>query len=149
MIDLQRVLDTMHPICHESEMTEDIEREEGWRAKVYKDHLGYDTIGFGTLLENGIDKVEGTFLAMYRLSKNVDRFEELTGIELTDLPKHKAMALANMCYQLGPDGVAKFRKMIAAIKAGDWLEAGRQGRDSKWYYQTPQRAERVMKELES
>ena len=149
MIDLQRVLDTMHPVCHEPEMVEDIENDEGWRTKMYQDHLGYWTIGFGTLLEHGIDKVEGAFLAMYRLSKNVDRFEELTGLELTTLPKAKALALANMCYQLGPDGVSRFRKMVAAVKAGDWQEAGRQGRDSKWYQQTPQRAERVMRALES
>ena len=139
----------MHPICRIPEMLEDIESNEGWRAEMYDDHLGYKTIGYGTLLEHGIDKVEGGFLAMYRLSKNVDRFEQLTGIELTDLPKEKAIVLADMCYQLGPDGLAAFRNMIAAIRRGDWAEAARQGRDSRWYNQTPNRAERNMRTLEA
>ena len=149
MIDLNDILDRMHPVACQPEMLDKIEQEEGWREHAYQCTEGYATIGYGTNIDAGIDKVEGSFLAMYRLSQNVDRFEQLTGLDITALPMPKAMALADMCYQLGPDGLAQFRNMIAAVKAADWLEAGRQGRDSRWYHQTPNRAERNMRILES
>ena len=146
---LQDVIDDLHPITTLEELVEEIEVDEGWRSLPYNDHLGKLTIGYGTLLEEGIDKTEGKFLMLYRLSKNVDQFERLTDIELTDLPREKALVLANMCYQLGPTGLSKFRNMLSAIQREDWTEAGKQGRYSRWYKQTPNRAEKLMRIMES
>ena len=47
-----------------------------------------------------------------------------------------------MAYQMGVDGLFKFKKMIAALGKGDWNEAAHQALDSRWAKQTPARAER-------
>ena len=41
----------------------------------------------------------------------------------------------------------KFKKMIAALKAEDWVLARLEATDSRWYNQTPKRAERHAKVL--
>ena len=38
--------------------------------------------------------------------------------------------------------------MHAAILEGNWSEAAKEGRDSRWYNQVTNRAERLMKRLE-
>ena len=50
-----------------------------------------------------------------------------------------------MAYQIGVNGLLKFKKMISAIEFGDWEEAERQALDSKWAKQTPARAHRHAK----
>ena len=61
----------------------------------------------------------------------------------------RSAAIMNMTYQLGVAGVDGFDKMWAAIEAGDWLLAARAARDSRWARQTPNRARRVTKALET
>jgi hypothetical protein len=39
--------------------------------------------------------------------------------------------------------------MKAALEKGDWKEAAKEGRDSKWYKQVTKRAERLMTRLEN
>ena len=46
-----------------------------------------------------------------------------------------------MCFQLGEFGVSKFKKMLAAIEAKDYFDAGWEMKDSKWNQQTPHRCE--------
>ena len=55
--------------------------------------------------------------------------------------------LLEMAYQIGVSGLLKFRKMLAAIERQDWCEAYEEGKDSKWYRQTPSRALEVLKPL--
>ena len=49
--------------------------------------------------------------------------------------------LVEMCFQLGEFGVSKFKKMLAAIEAKDYFDAGWEMKDSKWNQQTPHRCE--------
>ena len=60
------------------------------------------------------------------------------------LPVTVQQALVEMAYQLGIGGVSKFKKMLAALEAEDWCEAYKEGKDSRWYRQTPKRAEAVL-----
>ena len=39
--------------------------------------------------------------------------------------------------------------MHAALNREDWAEAAKEGRDSLWYRQVPNRAERLMSRLEN
>ena len=43
----------------------------------------------------------------------------------------------------------KFKKMKAAVDNRNWKEAAVQGRDSRWYNQVTNRAERLMQRLEN
>jgi hypothetical protein len=45
--------------------------------------------------------------------------------------------------------LSKFKKMNAALSNADWKEAAKEGRDSLWYRQVTNRAERLMSRLEN
>ena len=53
-----------------------------------------------------------------------------------------------MMFNMGRTRLSKFRKHNAALQCGDWNEAAKEGRDSRWYRQVTNRAERLMSRLE-
>ena len=48
--------------------------------------------------------------------------------------------LVNMAFNLGISGLKTFRLMIAAIERQDWVDAAREGLDSRWSGQVGDRA---------
>ena len=125
-------------------LVEKLKGEEDFSATVYKDSLGFDTIGFGTNLREGITKVEGELLLRERLSKAQDGIAKAWKPFKNQTLKIRS-ALADMSYQLGVHGVLEFTHMLDCF--------GRQGlrdglrkpaQDSEWYKQTPKRAKRVI-----
>lgn len=116
----------------------------------YYDHLGYETIGYGTLIDaqkgGGLYEEEAIFILEHRLTKICivlnDKFEWFE-----DLTEGRKRALCNMAYQLGISGLLKFKKMLAALAGGDYEKAFEEALDSKWAGQTPVRAGRVAKLL--
>ena len=66
-----------------------------------------------------------------------------------DFPGEVQEILVNMMFNLGRPRLSKFKKMKAALEKGDWKEAAKEGRDSKWYKQVTKRAERLMTRLEN
>ena len=144
------ILENLHPICSVDGGIKRLVSDEGYRAKPYKDHLGYLTIGIGTLLDKGGLAPEEIFFLFYnRLSKLVDEFESISGINLSDHPLEVAVALSNMSYQIGPKGLNKFKKMLGHVKNGDYKAAAQEAKNSRWYTQTPARAKRIIGLLES
>lgn len=63
------------------------------------------------------------------------------------LSEQRQSVILSMCFQLGLSGLLKFAKMLAAIMDGHFDHAAEEGRDSLWYRQTPQRAQRLMVQL--
>jgi lysozyme len=72
----------------------------------------------------------------------------LYGEDWFNFPGEVKSILINMMFNLGRTRLGKFKKMNAAIKAGDWEEAAKEGRDSLWYRQVTNRAERLMRRME-
>ena len=66
-----------------------------------------------------------------------------------DLPDEVQQILVNMMFNMGRTRLSKFKKMHAAIIKEDWKEAAVEGRDSRWYKQVTNRAERLMSRLEN
>ena len=124
-------------------LIEQIKLHEGYRARVYADSLGIDTIGIGfaikdlELSEEVCDIIlKEKLVDLYsRVKRKFPFFEKL--------PEEIQDVLLNMCYQMGVTGVSKFKKMLAAMKAGDWTEAADQALDSRWAKQTPHRAKEL------
>ena len=54
-----------------------------------------------------------------------------------------------MMFNMGRPRLSGFKKFNAAIGAVDWKEAAKEGRDSRWYRQVTNRAERLMARLEN
>lgn len=61
-----------------------------------------------------------------------------------DAPEHIRAVLINMAFQMGINGLLKFKKMLRAMEEGDYEKAAMQIEDSKYYKDTPNRARRVM-----
>lgn len=134
-----------------------IEEEEGRVPHVYRDHLGYWTIGIGHL----VDQRKGgrlpdpiiDALFDYDYAEKRAQAERIPGF--SRLNEVQQAAIVSMVFQMGfepfdGDGFRDFRNMLAALARGDVKEAARHGRDSKWWREdTPRRAERQMRMLES
>lgn len=115
-----------------------IKQSEGFRGEVYQDHLGFDTLGYGTKMP--ISEKEAEMLLIARLNSKMREIE-------TKQPIYNALSetakdiILEMCYQMGVNGVLKFKNMWAALKDGDYETAADEMLDSMWAKQTPNRAE--------
>jgi lysozyme len=135
----------------------DLEVDEGCKFEIYNDHLGYPTFGIGHLItendpEHGqplgtpidVDRVREAF------EKDVDRVR-MDCLKLypnfTSLPDDAQLIIANMMFNMGLPRLSQFKKMKAAIDAGDWDEAANQMEDSRWYRQVQNRAERLIERM--
>ena len=124
---------------------------EGVRRYAYDDATGKRvrapkgilTVGAGINLDTGLDEYEIDLLERHRLHVGMEVFKrELSttyGIVFGLLKGDVQVALSLMVFQLGPDGVLEFDKMLRAIKRGDLEEAAAQAWDSKWARETPRR----------
>jgi len=126
------------------QLVKSIKKHEGFRGEVYQDHLGFDTVGFGTKMP--IDEDEGELLLHYRLKKMINELEEKEPY-LRELPGQIQEIIAEMCYQLGVRGVLKFKKMWIALKKNDYKTAAVEMLDSKWAIQTPNRAKELAEKI--
>ena len=122
-------------------LLEKIKESEGYVGTVYKDHLGIDTVGIGTRMP--IDEEEAELLLKHRLLKKIKHLLDAKPIVST-LDDNKQSVLFEMAYQLGVNGLLKFKKMWSAIENNDFELASKEGLDSRWHKQTPERAEKLM-----
>ena len=59
-------------------------------------------------------------------------------------PEIVQQVLAELCFQMGTYGLAKFEKMLQACRVRDYPKAAQEGLNSAWWRQTPKRAEELM-----
>lgn len=163
-----------------SRLVENIKISEGFREYPYKDSLGKDTVGFGTLLpltvaevemvmrerfsislrninDGGIviqgmifplSKAEAENILQFRLNQKISESVERKPI-IFRFPQEKQEVLFEMAYQLGVNGLLNFKMMWLALESFDYKVAAAEMLDSKWHTQTPNRAEKLAKQMES
>lgn len=106
---------------------------EGFRSRPYHCTAGKLTIGYGLNLEAGITEDEATYLLKNRVNKlqtelaNLSFWSDLSGV--------RRAVLIDMAYNLGINGLFKFRKMMAALANRDFDKAAAEMQDSRWYHQ--------------
>ncbi len=144
---------------------------EGLRLEVYKCPAGYWTVGVGRnlegkplrpdeqeyvlggrglkpdevielLKERGITKDEALFLLGNDIEDAVADLRNFGWFE--DLDPVRKKVVIDMRYNLGPTRFREFRRMIAALAAGDYKAAAAEMTNSKWYYQVGTRARRLV-----
>jgi lysozyme len=128
----------------------ELHRDEGRVLHAYQDHLGFWTIGTGRLIDRrkggGISDLEADHLLLSDVARI--RLELDDRIPWwRDLDPVRQRAVQNMGFQLGTgdfDG-ATFR----LIRDGKYAEACRRLRGWLWAKQTPARAERVIRMIET
>ena len=62
---------------------------------------------------------------------------------LTELPSEAQEVIVNMTFNMGAPRLAKFKKFIAGVNAGDWNTAAIEMMDSRWANQVGNRAVRL------
>ena len=117
-----------------------IKESEGFVGTEYRDSLGIPTLGYGTKLPLSEDEAE--LILKARLNKKINELLDKKPIILR-LPQEKQEVLFEMAYQLGTNGLLKFKRMWAALENFDYIEASTEMLDSKWYIQTPGRAQKL------
>ena len=126
-----------------------IKEHEGYRDQVYKDSLGFATIGYGHLVLSTDRFKEGVTYKKKDLEEVFDSDFNIAKSNANQLIKglpihHQAKCvIIEMVFQLGIGGVSKFNKMWKALKQNDYQIASEEMLDSKWAKQTPKRAEEL------
>ena len=141
-----------------NKLKETLKIDEGVVYEIYNDHLGYPTFGIGHLVlegepEHGLSV--GTPITEERVDECFERDVEyvlndcrILHEDFDSYPEEVKQIIANMMFNMGRTRLTKFRKHNAALQEGDWKTAAIEGRDSRWYKQVTNRAERLMKRLE-
>jgi lysozyme len=141
-------------------LSEELKQDEGVKYEIYLDHLGLPTFGIGHLIvpeDPEYGKPVGTKITENRVmtaftedvKKAVYGCRSVYGEKFDLWPEEVQQILINMCFNLGPTGLSKFKKFREALERHQWSKAAVEGRDSRWYKQVPNRAERLMKRLEA
>ena len=121
-----------------SELLERVLEHEGFRAKPYLDTLGVSTFGHGLTF---ITEFESKNIVNARLEAIA---EELAQDEwVAQLPDSIRWVLYEMGFQLGMNGLSKFKKMWIALELNNFEVAADEMLDSLWAQQTPERAQEL------
>ena len=140
---------------------EQLKIDEGVVNEIYKDHLGYPTFGVGHLVlesdpEHG--QAVGTPVSEERTKECFEKDLKIAIGECEllyedgvfgDLPDEVQQILVNMMFNMGRPRLSKFKNFSRALYEQDWIQAAVEGRDSKWYQQVTNRAERLMTRMEN
>ena len=141
-----------------NKLKETLKIDEGVVYEIYNDHLGYPTFGIGHLVIEGDPELGasvGTAVSESRVDECFEKDVETVIGDCKKLhdawdgyPQEVKQIVANMMFNMGLTRLSKFKRHNAALQSVDWKEAAEEGRDSRWYKQVTNRAERLMSRLE-
>lgn len=141
----------------EEEVYKRLEFHEGFRKESYLCTEGKCTIGIGHNTEardwtpeekkaigdwkKGITRNAAMMILRNDVNLCLDKLKTLGFWYYLD--DERQYALLDMCFQLGWNGLLKFKKMLEAIRVKNFAEAAHQCMDSTYARQTPTRAKRI------
>jgi lysozyme len=135
-----------------AELTKQLNRDEGRRKSAYQDHLGFWTIGVGRLIDArkgaGLRNDEMDYLLRNDINDRVDALTRALPW-FQNLDDARRGVLLNMAFQMGTDGLLGFKNTLERIRTGDYASAAAGMLQSKWATQTPERAARLAKQMET
>ena len=144
------------------ELKEHIKFEEGVKLNdngehiLYNDSLGYKTLGIGHLVKATDPENEmevGTVVSQERVD---ECFEADLYVAINDMEKFTEdmnvddnikECVTHMVFQLGLPRLNKFKNFKQALLDGDIKTAQAEMKDSLWYRQTTNRADRLIEKL--
>jgi lysozyme len=145
---------------------------EGLRLKTYICPAGKETIGYGhNLTDNNIPYEIKTMMIKDNISWNDKNWKNLSitekiatalfeydiqiaesdlksiFIDYETFSERRKIALIDMVFNMGSNKFRQFKNMINAIKLGMWNVAANEAKNSNWYKQVTNRANKVIKML--
>ena len=141
------------------QLREELKIDEGVKYEIYLDHLSLPTCGVGHLIketdpEYGLEV--GTAISEERVNELFDEDIKVTLDECTylyedfyTLPEEAQLIIANMMFNLGRPRLSRFLKMKKHIDNRDFVSASEEMKDSKWYRQVTNRADRLVERMKA
>jgi lysozyme len=130
-----------------AQLITEIQAEEGFRSLPYQDEGGVWTQGYGethgvTAESPPVTKAEAEQALLRTLAAKCAGLDHAIPWwrELDDVRQD---VLADMAFNLGVQGVLKFKATLAACRAGSWAHASGQMLMSEWAGEVGQRAVRL------
>ena len=139
------------------QLVNQVKRHEGKVTKdgkhiPYQDHLGYWTLGYGRLIDSKLSGGISEGEAMFMLRNDISNvYGELTNAYpwIDELDAARRDVLVNMCFNMGLTRLAKFKKTLAAVRAGEYEVAASEMLDSLWADQVGKRANELAEQMVS
>ncbi len=130
-----------------TKLQDELARDEGYRDKPYKDSVGILTIGYGHNLNIPMCKEA----LQVQLTHDIRvHLEECRGLPYWDtLDPVRRRVVCNMVFNLGMRRFLKFNRLNIALLNGNYNSAAVEMMDSKWFNQVGNRAERLVKTMET
>jgi len=120
-----------------------LDTDEGRRKRIYTDTVGKISGGVGrNLTDRGFRDDEINLMLANDVAEAIGECRRLLR-NFDSLNEVRQEVLVNMMFNMGYARLAGFKKMLAAVLAGNWAEAERQMLDSKWADQVGDRADRL------
>ena len=141
------------------QLRETLKVDEGVKNEIYLDHLGLPTCGVGHLIrqsdpEYGLEV--GTNIDDERVNELFDQDVQVTLGEcrllfqnFDNLPEEVKQVCANLMFNMGRPRLSRFHKFRKALENSEWIEAGKELKDSRYYRQVTARADRLIARLEA
>ena len=140
-----------------NKLQKEIMFSEGVKYEIYRCSEGYPTAGIGHLItewdEDYFDKPVGTKVSKEQVAK---WFMADLGVAIADMnqftegmnvDENVKECVTEMAFQLGLPRLNKFKKFKQALLDNDIKTAQAEMKDSRWYKQTTNRANRLIEKI--
>jgi len=117
--------------------------DEGFEGRPYRCTSGKVTIGYGFNLDDWPLSPEECLPILKARATKVRADLAYRIAYFYDLPDAAQDVLVNMGYQMGVEGVLKFKRTLEHLRDARWQDAADEMLNSTWAVQTPQRARRL------
>jgi lysozyme len=114
-----------------------LQTEEGFRASVYKDSRGFQTIGYGFRIGAGITQRAATALLAEQIQECHEQLSRY--VWYASCNPVRQSVLIDLAFNDGISGLLGYINMIAAISKANWPEARVQLLDSEAAREDPNR----------
>jgi len=126
-----------------------LKRHEGFRGRVYRCPAGKLTVGYGfNLDDNDIPEDIADLLLrnkLIKIMKEMAKREELDFISMLNEPRQDV--LINMAYNMGIDGLLKWKNTLKEIAEGNYDKAANRMELSLWAAQVGNRAKELANQM--
>lgn len=115
-------------------------QHESYRQFPYTDTTGHLTIGIGrNLSDRGVSATEALSLLDDDIQYFISKLNHLLNF-FSQLCESRQLALVDMCFNLGVQGLLQFNQMMLALESGKYDQAADEMLNSKWAQQVGERA---------
>lgn len=125
-----------------------IKGHEGYRGHVYLDPLGLPTGGWGHHFYDGSRLPRKVNEMLFDMDYG-NAVRDYHSLKFEGVNTARRTALIDMIFNMGLFRFGGFKKMIAAIRDGDWDTAAAEAQNSKWYKQVGKRGETIVRQLKT